>query len=110
MNAAAYARYSTANQTENSIEYQLAKIRAFCLERGISLTAVFTDEARSGTNTNRPGFLAMLDAALSFALSKAKANCSLICVPIPEMTSVKTLAPFSKPDARPRMKSGIQLS
>lgn len=63
MNAAAYARYSTANQTENSIEYQLAKIRAFCLEKGITLTAVFTDEAKSGTNTDRPGFRAMLEAA-----------------------------------------------
>lgn len=63
MKAAAYARYSTTNQTENSIEYQLARIRAYCLESGITLTAVYTDEARSGTNTDRPGFRAMLDAA-----------------------------------------------
>lgn len=63
MTAAAYCRYSTAHQTENSIEYQLAKIRAFCLEHDITISAVFTDEAKSGTNTDRPGFQAMVEAA-----------------------------------------------
>lgn len=63
MKAAAYARYSTDKQTENSIEYQLAKIRAYCAEKEITLAAVYTDEARSGTNTDRPGFRAMLSAA-----------------------------------------------
>ena len=63
MNAAAYCRYSTAHQTENSIEYQLAKISAFCMDRDISITAIFTDEAKSGTNTDRPGFQAMVEAA-----------------------------------------------
>lgn len=64
MKAAAYARYSTAQQTENSIEYQLAKIRAYCAEKEIEIVATYTDEARSGTNTDRPGFQAMLRAAL----------------------------------------------
>ena len=63
MKACAYARYSTDRQTENSIEYQLAKIREYCAENGILIAATYTDEAESGTNTDRPGFQAMLSAA-----------------------------------------------
>ena len=47
MRAAAYARYSTNNQTENSIEYQLAEIRRYCAAHEIPITATFTDEGRS---------------------------------------------------------------
>ena len=61
--AAAYARYSTSNQTENSIEYQLEKIRQYCADHNIQISATFTDEAQSGTNTDRPGFQAMVAAA-----------------------------------------------
>lgn len=63
MTAAAYARYSTDHQTENSIEYQLEKIRAYCAEKEITIAATYTDEARTGTNVDRPGFQAMLKAA-----------------------------------------------
>ena len=63
MKAAAYARYSTSNQTENSIEYQLMRIREYCKESDITIVATYTDEAQSGTNTSRPGFQAMLSAA-----------------------------------------------
>lgn len=63
MKACAYARYSTDRQTENSIEYQLTKIREYCVEHDITISATYTDEAESGTNTDRPGFQAMLAAA-----------------------------------------------
>ena len=63
MKAAAYARYSTDLQTENSIVYQLDKIRAYCKENDITLCAVYTDEAQSGTNLERPGFQSLLKAA-----------------------------------------------
>lgn len=63
MKAAAYARYSTDKQQKNSIEYQLTEIRKYCNEKGISITATFTDEAESGTNMDRPGFQAMVAAA-----------------------------------------------
>ncbi|PHV69233.1 hypothetical protein CS063_16970 [Sporanaerobium hydrogeniformans] len=63
MNAAAYTRYSTDNQTENSITYQLNAIQKYCSENNITLTAFYSDEAYSGTNTNRPGFLNMIAAA-----------------------------------------------
>ena len=63
MKAAAYARYSTDLQTENSIAYQLDKIRAYCKENNITLCATYTDEAQSGTNLERPGFQSLLNAA-----------------------------------------------
>lgn len=63
MEASAYARYSTDKQQKNSIEYQLTEIRKYCDEKGITITATFTDEAESGTNMDRPGFQAMVAAA-----------------------------------------------
>lgn len=63
MNAAAYARYSTSRQQHNSIEYQLAEIRRYCKEHEITIIATYTDEEESGTNTDRPGFQAMVSAA-----------------------------------------------
>ena len=63
MKAAAYARYSTTNQTENSIEYQLEKIEQYCREHDIEIVATYPDEAKSGFNTDRPKFQEMLTAA-----------------------------------------------
>lgn len=63
MKAAAYARYSTDRQQKNSIEYQLDEIRKYCAESSITITATYTDEGKSGTNTNRKDFQAMLEAA-----------------------------------------------
>ena len=63
MKAAAYARYSTTNQTENSIEYQLEKIEQYCAEHDIEIVATYPDEAKSGFNTDRPKFQEMLAAA-----------------------------------------------
>jgi len=63
MNAVAYARYSTDKQTENSIAYQLSKITEYCNKNNITLTGVYSDEACSGTNTNRTGFQSMLSDA-----------------------------------------------
>lgn len=64
MTAAAYARYSTANQQETSIAAQLEGIRAYCEREGIALAAMpYIDEARSGTNMDRPGFQRLLSDA-----------------------------------------------
>ena len=63
MKAAAYARYSTDKQTENSIEYQLQEIRKYCEAHDVELVATYTDEGLSGTNMDRPGFQAMVRAA-----------------------------------------------
>ena len=61
--AAAYARYSTDNQTENSIAYQMHEITGYCAKNNIRLTHSFIDEGESGTNINRDGFQDMIAAA-----------------------------------------------
>lgn len=61
--AAAYARYSTDRQTENSIAYQLDKISEYCAKNQIQITAVFTDSGKSGTNMDREGFQDLVAAA-----------------------------------------------
>lgn len=63
MRAAAYARYSTNNQTENSIAYQMDKIQKYCKENNITLTAFYADEGETGTNMERAGFMNMFHAA-----------------------------------------------
>lgn len=60
MLAAAYARYSTSNQTENSIAYQLAEIRKYAASNHITLVATYADEARSGMDTDRAEFQRMI--------------------------------------------------
>lgn len=65
MRAAAYARYSTANQTENSIDTQLSAINNYCQQNGHSIVSTYVDMAMSGTNMERPDFQRMLDAAKS---------------------------------------------
>ena len=63
MTAAAYARYSTDGQTENSIAYQMHEITGYCRQHNIQLTHSFVDEGMSGTNTDRGGFQDMVSAA-----------------------------------------------
>ncbi len=58
--AAAYARYSSDNQREESIEAQLRAIREYCQKNNIQLVKIYTDEAKSATTDDRPGFLQMI--------------------------------------------------
>ena len=51
--AVSYCRYSTDNQTENSIMYQMAAAEEYCKKHGMVLIDVYSDEAKTGTNTNR---------------------------------------------------------
>ena len=63
--AAAYARYSSDNQRDESIDAQLRAIREYCEKNNIQLVKIYTDEARSATTDDRPGFLQMIqDSAL----------------------------------------------
>lgn len=63
--AAAYARYSSDNQREESIEAQLRAIREYCERNRMQLVKIYTDEARSATTDDRPGFLQMIqDSAM----------------------------------------------
>jgi site-specific DNA recombinase len=65
MRAAIYARYSSENQREASIEDQVRECRQDAERRGWTVTAVYSDAALSGSlgEDQRPGFQAMMDAA-----------------------------------------------
>ncbi|HIT53856.1 MAG TPA: recombinase family protein [Candidatus Fimivicinus intestinavium] len=63
MLADGYTRYSTDRQTENSTAYQRAKIQEYCTQNGIALRTIHSDEAKSGTNADRAGFQAVIEAA-----------------------------------------------
>ena len=60
LKAAAYARYSTHNQTKLSIERQLYGIDEYCEKAGIQVVAYYADEALTGTNTDRTDFQRLL--------------------------------------------------
>jgi len=57
--AVAYARYSSDNQTDNSIAAQLRAIRDYAAKNGIFITREYIDEAKSATTDDRPDFLQM---------------------------------------------------
>lgn len=61
MNAAIYARYSSSNQREESIDAQIRAIKDYAHRNDIIITKVYTDEARSATTDNRPNFLRMVN-------------------------------------------------
>lgn len=60
MNAVIYARYSSANQTEQSIEGQLRYCRAYAKQHGYTIVHEYIDRAQSGTTDNRPDFQQMI--------------------------------------------------
>ena len=67
LKAAAYARYSTDHQSENSIEAQLNGINDYCRSHNIEVVRTFIDEAQTGTNLNRSGFQSLIKNAENHA-------------------------------------------
>jgi site-specific DNA recombinase len=63
MRAAIYARYSSENQREASIEDQIEVCRRYAAQHGFEVVTIFDDKAISGSDRNRPGFQALLAAA-----------------------------------------------
>jgi site-specific DNA recombinase len=59
--AAAYARYSSDNQREESISAQLKAIQEYCTNKGYVLVKVYTDEAKSATTDNRPNYQKLIE-------------------------------------------------
>lgn len=64
MKVAIYARYSSENQREASIEDQFRICREFARKQGWTITKEFSDHAISGATLMRPGFQAMMGEAL----------------------------------------------
>lgn len=61
MNAVIYARYSSHNQREESIEGQLKVCYEFAQKNGYTVVGEYIDRALSGTSDARPDFLKMID-------------------------------------------------
>lgn len=61
MNAVIYARYSSHNQTECSIEGQLKECRKYADNNNINIVREYIDRAKSGTKDNRDNFLQMIE-------------------------------------------------
>ena len=59
----AYARFSSDNQREESIDAQLRAIRSYCDTKGYILVDTYIDEARSATTDDRPSFQRMISDA-----------------------------------------------
>ncbi len=51
-----YARFSSHNQREESIEQQVAECKAFAALSGISVVGVYSDSAKTGRTDRRPQF------------------------------------------------------
>lgn len=62
--AVAYARFSSNNQREESIDAQLRAIREYCEKENIELIAEFIDEAQSGKTDDREDFQNMINKLL----------------------------------------------
>lgn len=59
-NAVIYARYSSHNQTENSIEAQVEAAKVYAKQHKYNIVSVYADRAKTGTNDNREEFQKML--------------------------------------------------
>ena len=60
MTGVIYARYSTDNQREESIEGQLRECKAFAEKNGIQIVGTYIDRAMSAKTDNRPDFQKMI--------------------------------------------------
>ena len=58
--AVIYARYSSDNQTEQSIEGQLRVCEQYAQNNGYAILRKYIDRAMTGTNDNRPDFQRMI--------------------------------------------------
>lgn len=65
INAVIYARYSSDNQREESIDAQVRAINDYATRNGYQIIREYRDEARSATTDNRPQFLQMVKDAAS---------------------------------------------
>ncbi|MFV0516392.1 MAG: recombinase family protein [Aminipila sp.] len=64
MNAVIYARYSSDNQREESIEGQLRECMAFAESKGLTIIESYIDRALSAKTDNRPEFQRMLKESI----------------------------------------------
>jgi site-specific DNA recombinase len=63
--AVAYARYSSDNQREESIEAQVRAIKYFASNYGYDVIKIYSDKAMTGRTSDRPQFLKMIEDSKS---------------------------------------------
>ena len=67
MLAAAYARFSSDSQREESIEIQVSEIERLVESKGWKMGPIYTDYAVSGTREDRPGFSRCIEDGIAGA-------------------------------------------
>jgi len=65
--AVIYARYSSHQQRDVSIEQQVSACRQYAQQHGYTVLRVYDDHAMTGTNDNRPAFQQMIRDSASHA-------------------------------------------
>jgi site-specific DNA recombinase len=58
--AAAYIRYSSENQRDESLDAQLREIETYCKNNGYEIVKVYADKAKTATSDRRQEFQAMI--------------------------------------------------
>ena len=86
MNAVIYARFSSHNQTEQSIEGQLKTCYEFAEKNGYTVVGEYIDRAISGTTDARPDFLRMIDDSAKRVFNMSS-SISLTALPAIAMTA-----------------------
>ena len=72
MKGVIYARYSSDNQREESIEGQIRENRAYAERNGIEIVGTYIDRAYSARTDNRPDFQKMIkDSAKKHLMSSS---------------------------------------
>lgn len=67
MNAVIYARYSSDNQREESIDAQIRAAKDYAERNGHVVIKTYIDQAKSATSDNRPKFQQMINDSASGA-------------------------------------------
>lgn len=65
MKAVAYARYSSDNQRQESIDAQVRAIKYYATQYGYEIVNIYTDKAKTGRTTDRPSFQQMIKDSAS---------------------------------------------
>ena len=58
--AVIYGRFSSDNQREESLDAQIRACREYAKNKGLEIVNIYTDAAKTGTNSNREQFQKMI--------------------------------------------------
>ena len=79
MTAVIYARYSSDNQREESIEGQIRECTAYAEKNGITVVKHYIDRALSAKTDNRPDFQQMIKDSESGCLTLCWSGSLTVC-------------------------------